>query len=160
MAELFHGPTFCFKDLGMRVTIFLLDYFASRPQKGKEADTPESRPQVTFVVSTTGDTGPAAVQAVHDAQSDQLGILVHYPLDQISDFQRKQLTTIRSSRIRIVAYEGGGDGMDSPIKRIMTGIKGVNDKKDDSPEEKNRWVCGVNSYNIGRPLMQMVHFVS
>ena len=49
-----------------------------------------------------------------------LGILVHYPEGQISDFQRKQLTTVDSDRVKIVAFQGGGDDMDIPIKNIMT----------------------------------------
>jgi threonine synthase len=138
--ELFHGPTFCFKDLGMRVVVNLLSYFANQRQK-----------QFTLVVSTTGDTGPAAVQAVQDAQSPNLGILVHYPEGQISDFQRKQLTTATSSKIQVVAFQGGGDDMDVPIKNIMT---------EETSPSKERFVCGINSYNIGRPLVQMVHFVS
>lgn len=138
VAELFHGPTFCFKDLGLRMTIQWLNYFATKRNTS-----------VTLVVATTGDTGPAAVQAVQDCDSNRLGILVHFPQGQISDFQRKQLTTAQSSRVKIVAFEGGGDDMDIPIKNIMT------QKKDAS----KGIVCGVNSYNIGRPLMQMVHCI-
>jgi threonine synthase len=142
MVELFHGPTFCFKDLGMRAVIGLLAYFAKQRQSA-----------ITLVVSTTGDTGPAAVQAVQDVNSPYLGILVHYPQGQISDFQRKQLTTATSSKIQVVAFQGGGDDMDAPIKNIMTDNKS-------SSSSKNGLICGVNSYNIGRPLVQMVHFVS
>ena len=138
--ELFHGPTFCFKDLAMRVVVNLLGYFAEKRKK-----------QFTLIVSTTGDTGPAAVQAIQDSESPNLGILVHYPEGQISDFQRKQLTTATSSKIRVVAFQGGGDDMDGPIKNIMT---------DNSSVSKERFICGINSYNIGRPLVQMVHFVS
>ena len=139
VAELFHGPTFCFKDLGMRVVVNLLAYFAT-----------QRRRKVTLVVSTTGDTGPAAVQAVKDANSPWLGIVVHYPWGQISNFQQKQLTTAISSSVLVVAFQGGGDDMDIPIKRILN----TNDVSN-----SNRMICGVNSYNIGRPLMQMVHYV-
>jgi threonine synthase len=144
VVELFHGPTFCFKDLGLRMTIQWLNYFATKRNTN-----------VTLVVSTTGDTGPAAVQAVQDCDSSRMGILVHFPQGQISDFQRKQLTTVESSRVKIVAFQGGGDDMDVPIKNIMT------KKKKSSKNNRNddRIVCGVNSYNIGRPLMQMVHFI-
>jgi threonine synthase len=138
VAELFHGPTFCFKDLGLRATVQWLNYFAIKRDI-----------QVTLIVATTGDTGPAAVQAVQDCASPHLGILVHYPEGQISDFQRKQLTTCASNRVKIVAFQGGGDDMDVPIKNIMT-------RSDNNDDE--HVVCGVNSYNIGRPLMQMVHF--
>ena len=119
----------------------LLSYFATKKQKA-----------VTLLVSTTGDTGPAAVQAVADIASPLLTLLVHYPYGQISDFQRKQLTTVQSDCVQVVAFEGGGDDMDKPIKDMLTGKgKHITD---------GIQMTGVNSYNIGRPLMQMVHYVS
>jgi len=125
----------------MRGVVNLLSHFATL------RDT-----KTTLLVSTTGDTGPAAVQAVSDAANPLLTILVHYPQDQISDFQRRQLTTVESPCVRVAAFEGSGDDMDAPIKRILT-------SQSESFLDKTR-LCGVNSYNIGRPLMQMVHYVS
>ena len=136
ISELFHGPTFCFKDLGMRVLLGLLSHFATK----------RTRP-ITLLVSTTGDTGPAAVQAVSDLANPLLSLLVHYPYQQISDFQRRQMTTTQSSRVQVAAFEGGGDDMDKPLKRLLA----------QAPPEKT-WT-GVNSYNIGRPLTQLVHYV-
>jgi threonine synthase len=153
MVELFHGPTFCFKDFGMRVVVNMLSYFATKRQQN-----------ITLIVSTTGDTGPAAVKAVSDADNPLLTLLVHYPKGQISAFQRKQLTTVKSPRVRVVAFEGGGDDMDLPIKNILT-TSGSGWGKNSAPSESGGrdttdcWVCGVNSYNIGRPLVQLVHFV-
>jgi threonine synthase len=123
----------------MRAVVNILSHFATLRKR-----------KTTLLVSTTGDTGPAAVQAVDDAANPLLTILVHFPKGQISDFQRRSLTTVRSPLVRVVAFEGGGDDMDAPIKRILA-------TTDKSPD---RILCGVNSYNIGRPLMQMVHFVS
>ncbi len=144
VAELFHGPTQCFKDLGMRATIFLMNHFTSKMEHPRK---------VVLTAATTGDTGPAAVQAVQDLDSSNLGIVVHYPDGQISDFQRKQMTTVSSDRVEIVSFEGGGDDMDRPIKNIMM------QKDNTDVGDEKVLVCGVNSYNIGRPLMQMVHFV-
>ncbi|GAX09797.1 hypothetical protein FisN_11Lh233 [Fistulifera solaris] len=136
VAELFHGPTFCFKDLGMRAVVRFLSLFATK-----------RRQRMTLLVSTTGDTGPAAVQAVSDARNPWLTILVHYPAGQISSFQRKQLTTTDSPHVHVVAFEGGGDDMDRPIKNMLK-----------SAPSSSHWT-GVNSYNIGRPLMQMIHYI-
>ena len=61
----------------MRPVINLLSYFANR-----------RRQATTLLVATTGDTGPAAVRAVKDLDSPLLTIVVHYPLGQISEFQR------------------------------------------------------------------------
>jgi threonine synthase len=137
IAELFQGPTFCFKDLGMQAVINLLSHFSCQRNR-----------KITLLVSTTGDTGPAALQAVSDVANPLLTILVHYPEGQISDFQRKQMTTVQSPCVRVAAFQGSGDDMDRPIKNILGG-----------KAAKGTLWTGVNSYNIGRPLMQMVHYV-
>ena len=143
VAELFHGPTFCFKDLGLRTLVGLLSYFATKRNR-----------KTTLVVATTGDTGPAAVQAVSDVDNPLLTILVHYPQGQISNFQRKQLTTVNSPCVKVVAFQGGGDDMDKPIKELQQHVQQQQMGQDDQR------LTGVNSYNIARPLMQMVHYVS
>jgi threonine synthase len=139
ISELFHGPTYCFKDLGMRVTVGLLSHFASIRMR-----------RITLVVSTTGDTGPAAVKAVADLANPLLTILVHYPKGQISSFQRKQMTTIKSKMVKVAEFEGGGDDMDKPIKSLLA--------KQDKISE-GHYLCGVNSYNFARPMAQIVHHV-
>ena len=123
----------------MRPVVNLLSHFATMRNR-----------KTALLVSTTGDTGPAAVQAIADASNPLLTILVHYPKGQISEFQRRQLTTVDSKCVRVVAFEGGGDDMDTPIKRILTS----------NSRKSNQLLCGINSYNIGRPLAQMVHYVS
>lgn len=72
VAELFHGPSLSFKDFGQQVLCACLDYFARR----RDA-------MVSLLVSTTGDTGPAAISAARGLCSLQL--VVVYPLGQISE---------------------------------------------------------------------------
>jgi len=140
VSELFHGPTFCFKDLGMRALINLLAHFSVKRCR-----------TTTLLVATTGDTGPAAAKAVCDSNCPYLRIIVHFPLGQISDFQRKQLTTLKSPFLKVVSFEGGGDDMDRPIKDILT------EQHKLEQYQAIGVLCGVNSYNIGRPLLQMIH---
>lgn len=144
VAELFHGPTMCFKDLGMQGVIHLLAYFSAK-----------RRQKACLLAATTGDTGPAAVQAVRQCNSPYLSCVIHYPRGQISDFQRRQMTTANSPMVKIVSFEGGGDDMDRPIKQLLTDQENKGTAKIHSQEV---FMCGVNSYNIGRPVMQMVHF--
>jgi len=145
VAELFHGPTMCFKDLGMQGVIQLLAYFSAKRKR-----------KACLLAATTGDTGPAAVQAVRLCDSPYLSCIIHYPTGQISEFQRKQMTTADSPMVKIVSFEGGGDDMDRPIKELLseqhTNVASVHGNSD------KIFLCGVNSYNIGRPLMQMAHF--
>lgn len=152
----------------MRATVFLLEHFASNRATRDSSNNHAAPSKVVLTAATTGDTGPAAVQAVQDLDSPYLGIVVHYPEGQISDFQRKQMTTVVSDRVEIVSFDGGGDDMDRPIKNIMTkkkqhhqfgGSGSTTDGDGVDNSDNNILVCGVNSYNIGRPLMQMVHFI-
>ena len=144
VAELFHGPTMCFKDLGMQGVIHLLAYFSAKRKR-----------KSCLLAATTGDTGPAAVQAVRQCNSPNLSCVIHFPKGQISDFQRRQMTTADSPMVKIVSFEGGGDDMDRPIKELLTDQERKATSENQSQEV---FICGVNSYNIGRPVMQMVHF--
>jgi threonine synthase len=159
VAELFHGPTFCFKDLGMRAVIHLLYTFAKRKQQ---------QTKVTLLVSTTGDTGPAAAQTIYDINDPIMNIIVHYPYQQISSFQEQQLvSTITSPQIEIVSFHGGGDDMDIPIKKLLASQTKLelNDNDDTastvtSLESSSLWT-GVNSYNIVRffPFFSFIWFL-
>lgn len=195
IAELFHGPTFCFKDLGMRALVGFLTYFAQKRNR-----------RLFLLAATTGDTGPAAVQAVVDVAKRPMGrlvssslsssrtstslpnnsgrsnrvqnhntdvsaqppcLVVHFPLGHITPFQQAQMTSFSmESNVRIVAYPGGGDDMDGPIQNILkqTGADAaVHPSSSNHANNSNLplppIVTGVNSYNIGRPLMQLVHYV-
>eukprot|EP00927_Polykrikos_kofoidii_P061132 TRINITY_DN56004_c0_g1_i1.p1 TRINITY_DN56004_c0_g1~~TRINITY_DN56004_c0_g1_i1.p1 ORF type:complete len:506 (+),score=81.24 TRINITY_DN56004_c0_g1_i1:53-1570(+) len=137
VSELFHGPTFCFKDLGLQPLVGFLAYFAQ--QRGERR---------TMLVSTTGDTGPAALRAVADVGNPNLNLIVFYPDGQISELQRKQLTTCCSEQCRVVTFEGGGDDMDVPIKRLSS----------DKVFAQTHGLVGANSFNIGRPVGQFLQY--
>ena len=135
VAELFHGPSLSFKDFGQQVLCNLLDYFARR--KGRK---------VSLLVSTTGDTGPAAICA--SAGLSSLQLVVTYPLGQISRVQELQMTTETAENVYVFAFEGGGDDMDGPIKALNT----------DTAFQQQHGLSSVNSINIGRVVAQTVHY--
>ncbi len=154
IAELWHGPTFCFKDLGQQITMRLLEHFCYLRNQ-----------PATAIVSTTGDTGPAALQAAADAARDRarncppgqeqdpkdnakIRLVVAHPEGQISELQRKQMTTVDSDAVSCVVFEGGGDDLDAPIKTLG----------EDAEFRTKIGLVGVNSYNIGRPMAQTVHY--
>ena len=181
VSELFHGPTQCFKDLGLGVVVAFLSHFTPK----EESSSAKRR---TLVVSTTGDTGPAAVHAVVSAANPLLNILITYPKGQISEYQRKQMTTVVSPNVKVCEFEGGGDDMDVCIKVcdflfvilfpitlpscIVVALHSLSSSSSSSSflhrqkamatdeEFKDKYgLCGVNSYNIGRPLAQTVHIL-
>lgn len=52
--ELFHGPTFAFKDVALQFLGNLFEYFLNRRNEGK---TGKERERLTVVGATSGDTG-------------------------------------------------------------------------------------------------------
>jgi threonine synthase len=67
VAELWHGPTLAFKDLGMSVLGRTLSHLLRR-----------RRQRLTLLVGTSGDTGSSAMEAVRGLEG--IEILVLYPL--------------------------------------------------------------------------------
>eukprot|EP00960_Hanusia_phi_P078287 768802-Hanusia_phi.AAC.1 len=135
VAELFHGPSMSFKDFGQQVLCKLLNMFA---QKKKN--------KISILVSTTGDTGPAAIMAARGLEA--LKVVVTYPHGQISRFQELQMTTEDAGNVFVYSFEGGGDDMDAPIKTLST----------DALFQEQHGLAAVNSINIGRVIMQSVHY--
>lgn len=127
VAELFHGPTLAFKDFGQQVLCKLIDYFATLERRS-----------VTAIAATTGDTGPAAIEAV--AGSKYMRIFVFYPRGQISKLQEAQMTTVDDPNVVVTSFVGGGDDMDPPIKNVTT----------DREFAAKHGLCSINSVNWGR----------
>lgn len=162
LAELFHGPTFCFKDLGQQLTIRLLAFFQTqdtlfehehRPFEGDGDVSATVKLPITAFVSTTGDTGPAALQAAADADCSNLRVIVAHPEGQVSELQRRQMTTVASSSVRTVLFQGGGDDLDGPIKELTCG-----DSEGAKKLREKTKLVGLNSFNIGRPAAQVCHY--
>ena len=74
VAELWHGPTLAFKDLGLQIMGAMIDWYLK--QSGEHA---------TVLVGTSGDTGSAAIHGVLGC--DQVDIVVLYPRGRTSRTQ-------------------------------------------------------------------------
>ncbi len=136
--ELFHGPTLSFKDVAMGFLIKLMDYFLDRNDE-----------RISLILATTGDTGPAAAYA--SAGKRRINCWPLYPASMISNEQEVQMTSIGAANINPVAVSGctnGGDDLDVVVARLF------------GNEQLKRRLClsSVNSINIGRVLMQTVHY--
>lgn len=136
--ELFHGPTLSFKDVAMGFLINLLEYFLEKENK-----------RVSLILATTGDTGPAAAYAA--AGKERISCWPLYPASMITLEQELQMTTIDAANVNPVAVAeclNGGDDLDVVVARLF----------DDKDIKHRLKLSSVNSINIGRVLMQTVHY--
>lgn len=103
--------------------------------------------KISILVSTTGDTGPAAIMAARGLEA--LKVVVTYPHGQISKFQELQMTTEDANNVFVYSFQGGGDDMDAPIKTLSTDVS----------FQERHGLAAVNSINIGRVIMQVMDFL-
>lgn len=72
LLELFHGPTFAFKDVALQLLGNLFEYFLVRKNKSK---TGTDRHHLTVIGATSGDTGSAAIYGLRGKKD---GVLASY----------------------------------------------------------------------------------
>ena len=132
--ELFHGPTFTFKDVGARFMSRVLKFYF-----------PEGTENFDIIVSTSGDTGSAVADAFQDLPNVKVHIL--YPKDLVSQVQEKQLTTYGKN---VFAYEveGNFDDCQDLIKKSLSD-KELTDRLLFFP---------ANSINIARLIPQSLYY--
>lgn len=136
--ELFHGPTLSFKDVAMGFVVNLFNFFLKR--RGE---------QMSIIVATTGDTGPAAAHASIGKES--LNTWVLYPKELITEEQERQMTTISAPNVFAVGVSDCPDGADDLDILIA-------DLFADKSFKKELNLSSVNSINWGRVMMQTVHY--
>ena len=102
--ELFWGPTLSFKDHALQVVARLLD---------REVD------HGTILGATSGDTGSAAIEACRG--SDHLEIVILFPEGMVTEFQRRQMTTVPDANVHAVAVNGTFDDCQRLVKEAFAG---------------------------------------
>ena len=134
--ELFHGPTLAFKDVALQMVGRLFDLvLAQRNQR------------VTIVGATSGDTGSAAIDGVRNCAN--VDIVILFPNGRTSDVQRKQMTTVDSPNVRVVAVEGTFDDCQDLVKAMFN----------DLAFRERMQLSAVNSINWARVMAQVVYYV-
>ena len=137
LAELFHGPTLSFKDVALQLVGRLFDHVLG--QRGEH---------VTIVGATSGDTGSAAIEAVHGCR--HVDVVILYPLGGPSEVQRRQMTTVDAPNVRAVAVEGTFDDCQDLVKAMFN----------DAPFRERMHLAAVNSINWARVMAQVVYYVT
>ena len=128
--ELFWGPTFSFKDHALQVLGGLL-----------ERELGARRGIV--LGATSGDTGSAAIEAIRGRPN--MRIVVLYPEGMVSDFQRRQMTTVEDSNVSAVAVRGTFDDCQTLVKEAF---------------RTHRDLLAFNSINWARVAVQVGYYVS
>ena len=106
IVELFNGPTLAFKDFAMQLLIPLFDHFLANEKR-----------KVNLLVATSGDTGSAAINAV--SKSKHVNIFCLFPKNRISEFQRKQMSTVGKENITLCEIDGTFDDCQNIVKSIL-----------------------------------------
>lgn len=132
--ELFHGPTYAFKDMGARFLARCLAFF-------NESNSQE----VTILVATSGDTGGAVASGFYEVEG--VNVVILYPSGKVSELQEKQLTTL-GKNITALEVNGTFDDCQNLVKQAFLDQQ-LNDYLN---------LSSANSINIARWLPQSVYY--
>ncbi|KAJ3543336.1 hypothetical protein NM688_g5864 [Phlebia brevispora] len=103
--ELFHGPTFAFKDVALQLLGNLFEFFLARRNARKDAG--EQQEQLTVVGATSGDTGSAAIYGLRNKSN--VSIFILHPKGRVSPIQEAQMTTVTDANVHNIAVKGTFD---------------------------------------------------
>lgn len=132
--ELYHGPTYAFKDVGARFLARCLGYFSQ-----------DQKEEVTILVATSGDTGGAVANGFYGVEGVKVVIL--YPSGKVSELQEKQLTTL-GGNISALEVDGDFDDCQALVKQAFLD-KELNEKLS---------LTSANSINIARWMPQSIYY--
>lgn len=135
LLNLFHGPTFAFKDYAMCLLAKIYEYYLEKKNK-----------KLVIIGATSGDTGSAAIHAFKGIKNIKIFIL--HPHNSTSLFQRKQMTTSGSDNVFNIALNGSFDDCQALVKKSF----------EDQNIEKNYNLIAVNSINWFRVLPQSIYY--
>ena len=144
MLELWHGPTCAFKDMALQIMPRL---FTRALKKCGEDRT------ALILVATSGDTGKAALEGYKNVPGTK--IHVFYPIDGVSQVQKKQMQTQEGENLSVIGIKGNFDD-------AQNGVKAIFSDKDiaSSLDSKGVFLSSANSINWGRLVPQIVYYIS
>lgn len=104
LLELFHGPTFAFKDVALQFLGNLFEYFLIRKNEGKRG---RDREHLTVIGATSGDTGSAAIYGLRGKKD--VSVFIMHPKGKVSPIQEAQMTTVLDANVHNLAVDGTFD---------------------------------------------------
>jgi threonine synthase len=132
--ELFHGPSYAFKDFGARFMSRVMGYFS------KQGDQ-----LLDVLVATSGDTGGAVASGFLGVEGTRVTIL--YPKGKVSKVQEEQLTT-NGKNIRALEVDGTFDDCQALVKTAFN----------DADLNNVLRLTSANSINIARLIPQTFYY--
>ena len=133
--ELFHGPTFAFKDVALQLLGNLFEYLLK--ERGEK---------MNIVGATSGDTGSAAIYGVRG--KDNINVFILHPHGRTSRIQALQMTTVTDPNVFNIAVNGTFDDCQNIVKTLFSDI----------PFKQKHSLGAVNSINWARVLAQIVYY--
>jgi threonine synthase len=132
--ELFHGPTFAFKDVGARFMAALMERLDPEPERTR-----------VVLVATSGDTGGAVADAF--AGRERFQVVVLFPRGGVTDEQRRIFSTL-GGNVTAVEMPGSFDDCQTLVKAAFR-----------DPSCARFGLIAANSINVGRLVPQSFYYV-
>jgi len=127
------GPTASFKDFAARMMGRLMQYYLKQDKRN-----------LLILTATSGDTGSAIANAFYGL--DNINVAILFPETEVTDRQRKQMTTL-GKNVRIISIDGKFDDCQALVKEAFT-----------DPDLEQLKLSSANSINIGRIIPQIVYY--
>jgi threonine synthase len=127
------GPTASFKDFAARMMGRLMNYYLKKDSEN-----------LLILTATSGDTGSAIANAFYGL--DNIKVVVLFPEKEVTNRQRKQMTTL-GKNIQIISVDGKFDDCQALVKEAFS-----------DHELDHLKLSSANSINIGRLIPQIVYY--
>lgn len=137
LQELFHGPTFAFKDVALQMLGNFFEYFLETGSNGG---------RLAVLGATSGDTGSAAIAGLRGKKG--IHCIILFPNGRVSGIQERQMTTVPDDNVHCVAINGTFDDCQDLVKASFN-----------TPAFREKVHLGaVNSINWCRVLAQTTYY--
>jgi threonine synthase len=136
LMRLDRGPTASFKDFAARMMARWMSLLVAAEEGGRD---------LVILTATSGDTGSAVAHAYYGVPRVQIVVL--FPTAEVSNRQRKQMTTLGKNVVTI-GVDGKFDDCQAMVKRAFA-----------DPDLASIRLSSANSINIGRLLPQSVYYL-
>jgi len=134
--ELFHGPTYAFKDVALQFLGNLFEYLLKKQKR-----------KINILGATSGDTGAAAIYGVKGKEN--MAIFILHPHNRVSPIQALFMTTVLEPNVHNLAIEGTFDDCQRIVKELFMNLE----------FKKKYGLTAINSINFSRIMAQIVYYI-